>query len=647
MTRRTFGSIRRLKSGKYQGRYVGPDGVRYSAPQLFVKRAHASTWLAWIETAISNGSWAVNRLVEPQASQGFGCYADAWLAGRTDLKPRTHSEYRRILAGPRLAPLRLLDLTEITPAVVKTWFAGLPVITPTENAHTYSLLSTIMSAAAEDETTGVEVNPCQVKNGGSVKRAKVITVLSDAQVRALADALGPKHAALVLVSAYCCLRFGELTELRRKDLVDGVLHIRRGVTWVETDLLTVAQLAEVRTGTGGRPRKEVPVVGSPKSVAGVRDIPVPGFLRSVLAEHILAYAEPGEDGLIFPGARGGHMAHGSLYSVFSPARRAIGREDLSWHDLRHTGAVSLRAGGSDGEGTDADARARDLGHGDPLPARRRGSPGHPGGPGVHPGRVAGDRGDQDRGRGMTKELLTGDVLDFIPSPTGLYLVHEYDGNRSIHQENTEDDRCNHVSRIHATRDNHSTLTGEDVEALWKRCAAMPAQEDPDVPGKYWPRLVDGYGFCRCLNYHRESRPRRPHQPAGTAGQRSASGSGATTVRDGGRARVAVVRVLPTVKDEMTPEQRTLRAKLAAHTSWANTTRTGRREPGRRWTPRWPGSRSRSTLTVCSTPPSGSSGRRPPRALTTPGWPSSRSRPGRPRPPAGGGEGPRSRPRELR
>src|SRR3712207_9545284 len=34
-----------------------------------------------------------------------------------------------------------------------------------------------------------------------------------------------------------------------------------------------------------------------------------------------------------------HMAPPTLYKVYYPARKAAGREDLRWHDLRHTGAV--------------------------------------------------------------------------------------------------------------------------------------------------------------------------------------------------------------------------------------------------------------------------------------------------------------------
>jgi integrase len=51
------------------------------------------------------------------------------------------------------------------------------------------------------------------------------------------------------------------------------------------------------------------------------------------------------------------LAPSSLYKVFYPARKAAGRPDLRWHDLRHTGAVLAAATGA----TLAQLMAR-LGH---------------------------------------------------------------------------------------------------------------------------------------------------------------------------------------------------------------------------------------------------------------------------------------------
>ena len=59
-----------------------------------------------------------------------------------------------------------------------------------------------------------------------------------------------------------------------------------------------------------------------------------------LVEHLKRWAASGEDGLLFPAvASGGHMKHGALYKVYRRARKAAGRPDLRWHDLRHTGAT--------------------------------------------------------------------------------------------------------------------------------------------------------------------------------------------------------------------------------------------------------------------------------------------------------------------
>jgi integrase len=59
----------------------------------------------------------------------------------------------------------------------------------------------------------------------------------------------------------------------------------------------------------------------------------------MLKEHMGNNITGGREGLLFPATNGGTLSPSTLYKVFYTARTSIGRPDLRWHDLRHTGAV--------------------------------------------------------------------------------------------------------------------------------------------------------------------------------------------------------------------------------------------------------------------------------------------------------------------
>jgi integrase len=69
------------------------------------------------------------------------------------------------------------------------------------------------------------------------------------------------------------------------------------------------------------------------------------------------------DGLLFPAANGGHLL--SIFGPWDKARKAAGRPDLRFHDLRHTGAVLAAQTGA----TLAELMSR-LGHSTPAMAMR-------------------------------------------------------------------------------------------------------------------------------------------------------------------------------------------------------------------------------------------------------------------------------------
>jgi len=64
-----------------------------------------------------------------------------------------------------------------------------------------------------------------------VKRARQIREASLAELEAITLAMPPRYRLMVLLAAWCALRFGELTELRRSDIdvKNAIVRVRRGV----------------------------------------------------------------------------------------------------------------------------------------------------------------------------------------------------------------------------------------------------------------------------------------------------------------------------------------------------------------------------------------------------------------------------------
>jgi integrase len=341
--RRTWGALRKLPSGRYQASYPGPDGARYVARQTFDTVAAADAWLAARRVEIAGEDWRAPTAPRPKRVT-LDEYATGWLATR-ELKPRTRIEYNSLLERVILPDLGALGLPQIDPATVRAWHAKLGNSKPTQRAHAYGLLRTILGAAVDEEL--IAANPCRIRGANTVKRKRKIEPATLDQLATIAEHVPDRYQALILLAAWCGLRFGEITELRRSDvdLDRGVLRIRRGV---------------VRTREGF-------IVGTPKSEAGIRDVNIPPHLVPIVKAHMETHVGRKPDALLFPAAGDPteHLAPASLYRVFYPAREAAGRPDLRFHDLRHTGAVLAAATGA----TLAELMAR-LGHSTPTAAMR-------------------------------------------------------------------------------------------------------------------------------------------------------------------------------------------------------------------------------------------------------------------------------------
>jgi integrase len=337
--RRRFGRLRHLPSGRWQAAYIGPDHQLHKAPHTFASDVAAESWLAVERHKIDVGTWGA---VERSDGMTLRVYADQWMQQRA-LRPRTRQHYESMLERLILPELGDAAMVKLTPAAIRAWHAELGEDHPTQNAHAYALLHAICATAVQDEV--LDANPCRIRAAMQTKRKRDVDVIGPAQVDRLAAEMPANLRASVVMAAWCGLRWGETSELRRADVSAdcSVLHVRRAVTY--------------RNGSF--------YVGEPKTAAGIRDVAVPPHIRPIIKAHLKNHVGRAADSLLFADDDGTHLRADRYRTHWEKARAGIGKPTLRVHDLRHVGAVLAAQSGA----TTAELMHR-LGHTTPQMALR-------------------------------------------------------------------------------------------------------------------------------------------------------------------------------------------------------------------------------------------------------------------------------------
>lgn len=339
-TRRSFGAVRKLPSGRYQASYLDPHGTRINAPETFTAKIDADAWLAVQRAAIETGTW---RGKDERVTVGE--YAEGWFRA-LKVKPRTRYNYRATYDRWIVPTFGTTPMTAVTTAMVRKWLGVFPEGKPMARAQGYKVLARIFRDAAEDGI--VSDSPVRVRGAADYRAKREGHALTVAEVFAIAEKMPEDRRLTVTLAAFCALRPGEVLGLRRRD-VDVRAHT-----------IHVRETASAKYGG-------TEYIGPAKTQASVRVVHYPAELDEQVRVQLDERATEGSMGHLFPRKADPlqPIAYSTFGTSFKAAAAAAKVDDVRPHDLRHTGATLAAGTGA----TVRELMAR-LGHTSPTVAMR-------------------------------------------------------------------------------------------------------------------------------------------------------------------------------------------------------------------------------------------------------------------------------------
>lgn len=323
-TRRAFGAIRKLPSGRYQASYLAPDnGQRVNAPHTFETKLDADTWISIARADITRGEWQPTRKREPVE---FAKFARQWIR-RAAVSERTRYVYTTTLERELEDAFEGRDVRSITEQDVNDWYDDLDPAKPAKRAQAYRVLRTIMNQAVGSELTAK--SPCRIKGAAQANAKRTPERVSADDMAKLAEHMPAEYALAIPLAAFGALRAGE------------VLGLQRGDVNLEARTLDIRRSAGTST-PGAHP------VGPLKTKAARRSVVMPAFVMDALAAHLNAYVDAHDESFLFPSPAGEDrpITYVSFRNHFISACEAAERPGLHFHDLRHSGALMAAHSGA-------------------------------------------------------------------------------------------------------------------------------------------------------------------------------------------------------------------------------------------------------------------------------------------------------------
>ncbi|WP_394282350.1 tyrosine recombinase XerC [Corynebacterium sp.] len=312
--------VRELPSGKYQGRYKGPDGKPYS--KTLDSALKAAAWVADEKARIALGPdvWRAptqrerDRVRKQLTVADFlATYIDAQAAN--GLSDTTLQRYQRSIrtritqitetidtatriteaerlrrreaAGPATA-LATTALVELTRGDAHDWWGSIQATYPdtkVANYQTYQLLRAAMTDAVRREL--IEVNVVDIPSAARRPKAdQTKKILPTAQeITDIIAATADNYRLAVALCLRAGLRRGEALGI----YTDNLVAVPEPGTDAVTYQLTIAQQVKRLEPEDGKVQV---IIGALKTEASARTIPLPSDLNEIIETHLAKFVRP-------------------------------------------------------------------------------------------------------------------------------------------------------------------------------------------------------------------------------------------------------------------------------------------------------------------------------------------------------------------
>ena len=317
MGKRSFGTIRRLPSGRWQARYYHPiTNDRHTAPDTFATKGDAARYLTLVEADLERGVWR-----DPQLGKvTFAVWAESYMKGAVHKRSTTRRTNESNLRAHVIPFFGAMPMAAIRPLDSRRFVEKLVAdgLAPSTVRTLYAMYRAVMNAAVAQEI--IAMSPCKGVKLPPKERGE-IRVLTAEELTRLADAMDPTYRPMVYLGGVMGLRWSEIAGLRvaRLDLLKRTLLV------AETAAFT-GEMADVKTPSSRR------------------TIPIPAFLAEMLAEHLAGrgLTAADKDVLVFTAQRGNRLRIENWRKrAWLPATEKAGLAGFHFHWLRHTSVALM------------------------------------------------------------------------------------------------------------------------------------------------------------------------------------------------------------------------------------------------------------------------------------------------------------------